>query len=115
LDKDVIAVRLTPDMEMMAVAAPDYLARHGEPQTPGDLHRHACINWRFPDGNVYRWEFEKDGAAFEMKVAGPLIANHQEVRLQGARVKSACWRPAVWRACRSTGVRALQFSPPATS
>ncbi|MDB5437472.1 MAG: LysR family transcriptional regulator [Phenylobacterium sp.] len=85
LDKDVIAVRLTPDMQMMAVASPDYLAGHGEPKVPADLHRHACINWRYPvGGNIYRWEFEKDGKEFEMGVEGPLISSHQEVVLQGA-------------------------------
>ncbi|MDB5427535.1 MAG: LysR family transcriptional regulator, partial [Phenylobacterium sp.] len=50
LDKDVIAIRLTPDMQMMAVASPDYLAGHGEPKVPADLHRHVCINWRYPVG-----------------------------------------------------------------
>src|ERR1700682_1235503 len=48
LEKDMIAVRLTSDVEMMAVASPDYLTCHGEPKTPADLHRHICINWRFP-------------------------------------------------------------------
>src|SRR5580692_10959081 len=48
LEKDMIAVRLTPNVEMTVVASPDYLARHGEPKTPTDLHRHVCINWRFP-------------------------------------------------------------------
>src|SRR5258708_38187339 len=42
LAKDMISVRRTPDVEMMAVASPDYLARHGEPNTPADLHDHAC-------------------------------------------------------------------------
>ena len=60
LEKDMIAVRLTPDVKMMAVASPKYLARHGEPKVPADLHRHACINWRFPgSGAVYRWPMEK--------------------------------------------------------
>ena len=60
LEKDMIAVRLTPDIEMIAVASPEYLSRHGEPKSPTDLHRHACINWRFPgSGAIHRWEFEK--------------------------------------------------------
>ena len=81
----MIAVRLTPDVVMMAVASPDYLARHGEPNTPADLHDHACINWRFPgSGNVYRWEFVKRGKQIEMSVEGPLISNLQEVVLEGA-------------------------------
>ena len=85
LEKDVVAVRLTADMEMMAVATPDYLKRHGIPKIPADLHAHACINWRYPgSGAVYRWEFEKDGKSFEMSVDGPLISSMQEVVLDGA-------------------------------
>lgn len=80
LEKDMIAVRLTPDEEMLAVASPDYLERHGEPHTPADLHRHACINWRFPDsGRIFRWGFEKKGKKLEMAVEGPLISNYQDV------------------------------------
>src|SRR6266852_3556964 len=85
LEKDMIAVRLTPDVKMLAVASPRYLSRHGEPKTPADLHRHACINWRFPgSGRIYHWEFEKKGKKLEIAVEGPLISNHQDVVLEGA-------------------------------
>jgi len=85
LEKDMIAVRLTPDMAMLAVASPDYLKTHGEPKTPADLHAHACINWRFPgSGAVYRWELEKKRKKIELSVHGPLISNFQEVVLEGA-------------------------------
>src|SRR6266849_1039442 len=85
LEKDMIAVRLTPDVRMLALASPAYLARHGEPKTPADLHRHACINWRFPGtGRIYRWEFVAKGKKFEIAVEGPLISNHQDVVLEGA-------------------------------
>jgi len=85
LEKDMIAVRLTQDVKMLALASPDYLARHGEPRTPVDLHRHACINWRFPgSGRIYRWEFEKKGKKLEVAVEGPLISNHQDVVVEGA-------------------------------
>ena len=46
LEKDVVAVRLTPDLNMVAVASPDYLAHRGTPKTPAELQHHACINWR---------------------------------------------------------------------
>src|ERR1700719_3040394 len=73
LEKDMIAVRLTPDVQMLAAPSPDYLARRGEPKTPADLHRHACINWRFPgSGRIYRWQFEKKGQKVEIPVEGPL-------------------------------------------
>ena len=85
LEKDMIAVRLTPDVEMTAVASPDYLAHHGEPKTPADLHRHVCINWRFPgSGVIYQWGFEKKGKKLEISVEGALISNHQEIVVEGA-------------------------------
>ena len=85
LEKDMIAVRLTPDVRMLAVASPDYLARRGEPQTPADLHRHACINWRFPgSGQIYRWRLGKKRKMVEIAVEGPLIANHQDVVIEAA-------------------------------
>lgn len=85
LEKDMIAVRLTPDIAMLAVASPQYLAHHGEPKAPADLHQHACINWRFPgSGAVYRWQMEKKNKKIEMEVSGPLISNLQEVVLEGA-------------------------------
>lgn len=80
LEKDMTAVRLTPDVKMLVVASPDYLARRGEPESPADLHRHACINWRFPgSGRIYRWQFEKKGKKVEIDVKGPVISNHEDV------------------------------------
>jgi DNA-binding transcriptional LysR family regulator len=85
LEKDMIAVRLTPDVKLLAVASPEYLARHGEPKTPAELHRHACINWRFPgSGRIYRWQFGKKGKMVEIAVEGPLISNLQDVSIQAA-------------------------------
>jgi DNA-binding transcriptional LysR family regulator len=85
LQKDMIAIRLTPDVRLLAVASPEYLARSGEPRTPADLHRHACINWRFPgSGSVARWEFMKKGKKIETSVAGRLISNHQDIVVPAA-------------------------------
>lgn len=85
LEKDMIAVRLTPDVKLLAVASPDYLAKRGEPSTPADLRRHDCINWRFPgSGRIYRWEFMKKGKKLEVAVEGPLISNHQDVVVEAA-------------------------------
>jgi DNA-binding transcriptional LysR family regulator len=85
LQKDMIAVRLTPDVKLLAVASPEYLARCGEPKTPADLHRHACINWRFPgSGRIARWEFLKKGKKIETVVEGPVISNHQDIVVPAA-------------------------------
>ena len=85
LEKDMIAIRLTPDVKLLAVASPDYLAKRGEPSTPADLRRHACINWRFPgSGRIYRWELERKGKKLEVAVEGPLLSNHQDVVVEAA-------------------------------
>ncbi|RZJ59960.1 MAG: LysR family transcriptional regulator [Acidovorax sp.] len=85
LEKDMIAVRLTPDIHMIAVASSDYLARHGVPQSPDDLHHHACINWRLQaDGSAYRWEFEQAGKRVEVAVDGPLVTNHSDLGVAAA-------------------------------
>jgi DNA-binding transcriptional LysR family regulator len=85
LEKDMIAVRLTPDLDMVAVASPDYIARRGIPQTPAELHRHACINWRLQmDGRHYRWEFDKRGKRLEVAVEGPVVTNHADIGIAAA-------------------------------
>ena len=85
LEKDMIAVRLTPDVNMIAVASPDYLARCGTPRLPADLHQHACINWRLQvDGSAYRWQFEKKKKRVEVAVDGPLITNDSDVGVAAA-------------------------------
>ncbi len=85
LQKDMIAVRLTPDVELLAVASPEYLARHGEPKTPADLQHHACINWRFPgSGKIAAWEFRKKGKVVDVMVGGTVIANHQDIVVPAA-------------------------------
>lgn len=85
LQKDMVAVRMTPDVELLAVASPEYLARHGEPRTPADLSRHACINWRFPgSGRIAGWEFSKKGKTVEFFGEGSLISNHQDIIVPAA-------------------------------
>lgn len=85
LEKDMIAVRLTPDIKLLAVASPEYLARCGEPKTPADLHQHACINWRFPgSGKIAGWEFQNKRKKTEAIVGGPVIANHQDIVVPAA-------------------------------
>lgn len=85
LQKDMVAVRLTPDVKLLAVASREYLVAHGEPETPADLERHACINWRFPgSGRIARWPFLRKGKRTEAMVAGPVIANHQDIVVPAA-------------------------------
>ena len=74
--KDMIAVRIGPELRMAAVASPAYLARMGTPATPHDLARHDCINLRMAtQGGLYAWEFEKDGRELNVRVEGRLTFN----------------------------------------
>lgn len=85
VQKDMVAVRMTPDVELLAVASPDYLARHGEPRTPEDLSRHACILWRFPgSGRIAGWEFSKAEKTVEFFGEGNVISNHQDIIVPAA-------------------------------
>jgi DNA-binding transcriptional LysR family regulator len=85
LEKDMVAIRLTPDMNMVVVASPDYLARHGTPSSPADLHQHACINWRLQmEGRHYRWEFKKREQSMEVAVDGPVVTNHADIGIAAA-------------------------------
>src|SRR5215204_6221462 len=74
--KDMIAVRIGPDMRMAVVGAPSYFRRCPEPKTPHDLVGHNCINLRLPShGGLYAWEFEKDGRELNVRVEGQFILN----------------------------------------
>jgi len=74
--KDMIAVRIGPDIRFAAVAAKSYFARHPPPKTPQDLIGHSCINLRLPTyGGLYAWEFEKDGRELKVRVEGQLVLN----------------------------------------
>ena len=76
LEKDMIAVRVSPEMRMVLLAAPSYLAKHPPPQAPRDLTAHNCINLRLPTyGGLYAWVFEKDGQELRVRVEGQLTFN----------------------------------------
>jgi DNA-binding transcriptional LysR family regulator len=82
LAKDMIAVRIGPDMRMAVVGAPRYFARRKRPDTPQDLTLHACINIRLPTyGGLYVWEFEKDGHELNVRVEGQLVFNNIGLRM----------------------------------
>lgn len=85
LARDMIAVRIGPEIRMAAVATPSYFEKHGKPKTPQDLAHHTCINMRFATlGNVYTWEFEKASREVNVKVEGQLTVNDIAVIRQAA-------------------------------
>lgn len=83
--KDMIAVRIGPDIHMAVVGSPDYFAAHPLPETPEDLTTHNCIGMRLPTyGGVFPWEFSKDGHEMNVRVEGQLIVNNIAMRLNSA-------------------------------
>ncbi len=85
LAQDMIAVPIGPEVRMICVGAPSYLATRPTPRVPGDLTAHRCINLRLPTrGGIYAWEFEKDWRAVNVRVDGPLVLNDMDLILQAA-------------------------------
>jgi DNA-binding transcriptional LysR family regulator len=82
--KDMIAVRIGPDIRMAVVGSPDYFAKHPPPRTPQDLTTHDCINLRLPLHGLYAWEFEKGGRELRVRVDGQLVFNTSALILNAA-------------------------------
>lgn len=80
--KDMIAVRISPDIRMAVVGSPSYFASHPLPLTPTDLPAHNCIGMRLPTyGGVFPWEFSKEGHELNVRIEGQLIYNNISLRL----------------------------------
>jgi DNA-binding transcriptional LysR family regulator len=76
LEQDMIAVPIGPRTQRFAAAAaPAYLDRHGRPQHPRDLLKHACLRGRFSSGAVPTWEFERNGKVVRIEPTGPLLVS----------------------------------------
>lgn len=83
--KDMIAVRIGPDMRMAVVGAPSYFKKRPPPKTPQELVDHNCINLRLlTHGGLYAWEFEKDGRELNVRVEGQLVFNGSTQMLKAA-------------------------------
>ena len=78
--KDMIAVRIAPDMRMVVVGSPDYFARHPRPVVPEDLTRHDCIGLRLAShGGLLKWEFTRRRKTVNAHVTGRLVFNSSEL------------------------------------
>lgn len=81
---DMVAIRFGPDLRMMAVAAPAYLARHHAPVVPHDLMNHRCIRFRFDSGTIYRWDLERRGKSVNVNVPGPMTLGNTNLMAEAA-------------------------------
>jgi len=75
VDKDMVAVRLTPDVQQTIVAAPSYFKTHAVPRKVQDLARHNCLPMKLSGGGIYAWELLDDGRPAEVRVDGPVTCN----------------------------------------
>jgi DNA-binding transcriptional LysR family regulator len=83
--KDMIAVRIGPDIRMAVVGSPAYFETHSKPKTPQYLTSHNCINMRLPTyGGLFAWEFGKNGRELKVRVEGQAIVNNIGLRLNSA-------------------------------
>jgi len=93
--KDMIAVRIAPDMRLAVVGSPDYFARCPPPRAPQDLTDHDCIGMRLPThGGLLTWEFKRRGKSVNVHVNGRLVFNSTELILAAALAgRGLAWVP----------------------
>ncbi|MGI4814385.1 MAG: LysR family transcriptional regulator [Janthinobacterium lividum] len=76
VQKDMVAVRLSPELRWSVVGSPAYLARAGRPRRPEDLTAHEAIQYRFvTSGSLHRWTFQRGQRTFSVEMPGRLIVN----------------------------------------
>jgi DNA-binding transcriptional LysR family regulator len=86
VEKDMVAVPVSPDLRTVVVGTPAYFRRHAPPRTPDDLTRHRCVNYRLlGGGGLLPWEFEDGGREVRLKVAGQLIVNDEVLAAAAVR------------------------------
>lgn len=83
--KDMVAVRIAPDMPMAIVGSPGYFRQHAPPHEPQHLIEHRCINLRLPtSGSLYGWRLVQGGREVRVHVNGPVIFNTIDLILDAA-------------------------------
>lgn len=93
--KDMIAVRIGPDVRMAVVGSPAYFAKHPIPKKPQDLTAHNCINLRLPThGGLHPWEFERQGRELKVRVDGQLVlGNNSQIEKAVLAGMGLAWIP----------------------
>ena len=85
VEKDMVAIRLTPQITWSVVGAPSYFANTGRPKTPEDLVHHQAIRYRFLSSQtLHRWGFKRGKREFLVDVRGGLIVNDRALLIDCA-------------------------------
>ncbi len=82
--QDMLLVPASPPSRIIAMASPEYLARHPQPKTPQELQHHTCIRYRLANQQIVPWEFERHKKKIEIAVNGPLIVNDVDLMVKAA-------------------------------
>ena len=82
----MVAVRISPEMEMAVVGAPEHFRRYGFPQTPAALAAHPCIAYQFGDGSIYAWELNEDGKKMTHRPQGQWAFADSYMEAKAARL-----------------------------
>ena len=65
-----MVARKLANCEFVVVASPNYIAQHGQPETPSDLRRHNCITYQSRERKYVNWAFSRDGVQQSIRVRG---------------------------------------------
>ncbi len=84
IERDMIAVKVSPDQRAAVVGSPAFFESHPKPKTPRDLNALPCINFRHSADEIYRWEFDKGKKSLGVAVHGALTVDNVELQLRGA-------------------------------
>lgn len=74
LDDTSMVARKLASSSLVICGSPEYLEKHGTPQTPEDLEQHSClVNWSILPRN--KWRFKSDSGMKVINVTGRMQAN----------------------------------------
>lgn len=83
--RDMDAVAVSGSLRGVVVGSPAYLAAHGTPGSPHDLHRFRWLNYRQPfSGRLLPWEFVRGSETVALSLDGPLASNDPDLLIAAA-------------------------------
>lgn len=85
VERDMVAVRVSPPFRFVVVGAPSYLASRARLQRPRALLEHECIGYRsLTTGTLYSWELERGAREYEVAVRGSLVCSDRLLMVRAA-------------------------------
>lgn len=78
-DASFISLPVAPENRRVLVASPEWIARHGEPQTLEELSQHNALIYILRGRPFDRWSLSLDGVVQQQKVSGTVMSDDAEV------------------------------------